>query len=483
MKPHNYDIFHISSSDEDNTTLDGKAGDSSSSSEDDLQLPVRYSPYNQKNIDAGYSRNKPNYSSLKKKTISENQHTVVLKNKRGPVFYQNALMNNDSSNTQDKKKVSSPSVTTDKKKVSSPPVNTDKKINTPIFYQDTGAKSEDTSSTTSSSSDTTSEEEISKKPLSNIPVIDKSLLSTPFMGISLSSSPMNNLFMKKLDSKLNYNDNIIFNASDSGNAFDEKIKKNISSPPPQQQPKANAIDNETYNIYLLKSAKTAEVLKNLSIPYHCHIKGMCKGPFSDKNKKVHQLEMTDNTTIMDIQQYIYDNNVMPFVDKDDLSMVLFTRKFSDFEEQKFIMTDKEIFKQTVVTKDYNIESEYGNHVIMMDLNQKPRFSDFFKDQGVSKIIKLNFSLPGKKETCGFFFYINDKEMYTVDDQKIFIHQASMKDDEAPPIIMVFTKYNDGLRLDKVWLFYGEKQLDLGSPIHDINEDIKKFVNCKINTKK
>lgn len=461
-----YDIYHISSSSSDDEVTKSTKGlsgvnDSDSSSDDGvLQLPVRYLTSSTKTtaMDAYSSKPQPNYSALKKKTISDNQHTVTVKHKRGPVFYQSHTNSSPSSSTNESKKT--------------------KVLPSPVFYQDTGAKSEDTSSTTSSSSETSSEDEnmdkLKKETSQKPPSVDKSLLDS-FLGISLSS-PMNNLFMKNVDSKLNYNEHILFKAAESGNAFDEKtlLTKNDNKKLGQK--------NDTYSIYLNKSNKTnKELLENLTLPYHCHIMGMCKG--SDENKRVHQLEkMDDNMLIMNINSDIDLNGIEPDLGTDELSLVLFHRKFADMEEQKFVMVDKEIFNQKVLTKDYNVYSDYGDHVIMMELKMKPLFNEFFKDQGLSKIIKLNFSIPGKTEKCGYLFYINDKDVYADEDTKIFIHQSSLKEDNAPPLIMVFKSFDDGLRLDTIWVFYGKRQEEILSSSNNIYEDIQKYVNSKMNNK-
>ena len=499
-----YDIHDVSLSSEDSDKQDlGLNIKSNSSTSDDsdieIKLPVRYlsSQINQK-LDA--SHHQPNYSSLKKKTVSENIHTVAKGGKKGPVFYQT----NIESSSDKKQKQSNVS-----------------------FYQ---AKGEDTSSTTTESSETTTtteeEETLSKlkeKPTqmiqkdieSKAPIIPKNLLDS-FIGINLSNVGTN-LLMKNLDTKLNYNDNIMFNASESGNAFDEQnlkkistlekktplennnknitilstpiIKKTSSSSSIEKKTSTSApvdnkkplYNNNSYNVYLNKSIKSKEFLENLSLPYHCHMRGMCKGEFSNKNKKVHQFEKTDDSLVNDITDSITNNNISPISGKDIVTMILFSRKYADFEEQKFIMISKDMFNQEVITKDYAVSSVFGTHVIMIKLDQKPRFDEFFKDQGLSKIIKLNFHIPGKSKKCGFLFYLSDEGMYD-EDRKIFIHRASNKEDKAPPIILVFNKYTDGLRLDNLWIFYGEKQ-EITSEVNDINEDIKNYVNSYMNNKK
>lgn len=488
-----YNIYDISSSgDSDKEDLGVKINnDSTSSSEDNdhIILPVRYLASQQqqnKSIDAA-THNKPNYSSLKKKTISENQHTVTVKRKKGPVFYQGGNELDITNSTNKKKKTS--------KNVENTSV---------IFFQDKG---EDTSSTTEESSVTTSEDEDNEETLSKLkekpilnnttleskkPVIQKNLLDS-FLGINLSS-PISNLFMKNVNTKLNYNENVLFNASETGNAFDEQNLKKITTTPqpvekkPIQQTTTKPLieDKNSFNVYLNKSSKTKDVLENLSLPYHCHIRGMCKG--DDKNnKRVHELEKTDETFMNSITDYITEQELTPKINKDVLSMVLFSRKYSDFEEQKFIMVSKEIFNQEVLTKDYEVLSQYGTNVIMIELVQKPRFDEFFKDQGLSKIIKLNFHIPGRTKKCGFLFYLSDEGMYS-EERKVFIHKSSDKEDKAPPLIMVFNKYDDGLRLGNLWIFYGEKQemfpliTDNSALNNDINEDIKKYVNSYMNKK-
>ena len=499
-----FDIDDLSLSDEldsDKNNNLGKCNLSSSGDDcdDHIQIPVKYmSPLSsnkpvlvnkQQSLDAG-----PNYSSLKKKTVSHNLHTVIKEHKRGPVFYQ-SKNDNTSSTTSESSATSSSSSKEEEVE------------NTSNFLLQLKEKPKLTTTTTTN-----------KKP-----TVNKNLDS--FLGFSLNTN-LSNLYLKNTDTKLNYNDNVVFNASESGNAFDEQNLKAVASsksitPPSsttntkttldktldktlstntkttldktldknkpfdktldKNKPLDKTIDkkNDTYNIYLKKSSQSMDALKNLSIPYHCHMKGMCKGPFSKKNQRIHQLEKTDASLMDEINENIVD--LTPTMNKDIISMVLFGRKYADYEEQKFIMISKDVFNQEVTTMDYEVDSMYGNHVIMINLSQKPRFDEFFKDKGLSKIIKLDFAYPGKKSKCGFLFYINDEEMFE-EDRKIFIHKSMDKEDMAPPLIIVFNKIDDVLRLDTIWVFYGEKSMSTQA-VNDIHADIKKFVNGYMSSKK
>lgn len=335
------------------------------------------------------------------------------------------------------------------------------KKNKVIFFQEIAAKDENTSSTTTESSESSSSSssedtiilsqkekqfkdlvtKVQKEPVKQQPLQKPQLLNnikTPQFRESFISNGLNNKFNTKLSlsnnntniKNLNYRDQLKYNASENGNAFGTSKKK------------------EQYYIPLKSSKDAKKALNDLKLPYHCHMKGMCTG---QKKCHIHELVHLQSSFINNIMDDL--NNLQPEINSDELSLYLFKREYSDMKEERFVMMDEEIFSQQVTTYKYDIQTDYGNHILIFDITNKPKFDDFFKDNNQSKIIKLDFYYPAKDERMHAFFYFQDTGKMS-DFKKYYIHKSA-ENEMVPTVIFGFKRDSlmDDLVLTSIWILY------------------------------